>query len=46
MQKDILASLARLSDDALAARVQSLAAREHATAAYVIAHSDASAFTK
>ena len=38
MQKDILASLARLSDDDLAARVTSLAAREHATAALVIAH--------
>ena len=38
MQKDILASLARLSDDELAARVKSLAVREHATAAQVIAH--------
>jgi hypothetical protein len=38
MQKDILESLARLSDDELAARVKSLAAREHATAACVIAH--------
>jgi hypothetical protein len=38
MEKDILASLARLSDDDLAARVKSLAAREHATAASVIAH--------
>jgi hypothetical protein len=38
MQKDILASLARLSDDDLAVRVKSLAAREHATAASVIAH--------
>jgi hypothetical protein len=32
MQKDILDSLARLTDDELtAARVKSLAAREHAT---------------
>ncbi len=38
MPKDILASLARLSDDDLAARVKSRAAREHATAACVIAH--------
>ena len=38
MQKDILESLARLTDDELAARVKSLAAREHATAACVIAH--------
>jgi hypothetical protein len=38
MQKNILESLARLSDDDLAARVKSLAAREHATAACVIAH--------
>jgi hypothetical protein len=38
MQKDILDSLARLSDDELAARVKSLATREHATAACVIAH--------
>jgi hypothetical protein len=38
MQKDILASLARLSDDDLATRVKSLATREHATAACVIAH--------
>jgi hypothetical protein len=38
MQKDILDSLARLTDDELAARVKSLAAREHATAACVIAH--------
>jgi hypothetical protein len=38
MQKDILTSLARLSDDDLAARVKSLTAREHATAALVIAH--------
>jgi hypothetical protein len=38
MQKDILASLARLTDDELAARVKSLAVREHATAACVIAH--------
>jgi hypothetical protein len=38
MQKDILESLARLTDDELAERVKSLAAREHATAACVIAH--------
>jgi hypothetical protein len=38
MEKDILVSLARLSDDDLAARVKSLAAREQATAALVIAH--------
>jgi hypothetical protein len=38
MKKDILASVARLTDDELAARVKSLAAREHATAACVIAH--------
>jgi hypothetical protein len=38
MQKDILTSLARLSDDELAARVRSLAMREHNTAACVIAH--------
>jgi hypothetical protein len=38
MEEDMLASLARLSDDDLAARVKSLAAREHATAACVIAH--------
>jgi hypothetical protein len=38
MQKDILDSLARLTDDELATRVKSLAAREHATAACVIAH--------
>jgi hypothetical protein len=38
MQKDILDSLARLSDDELAARVKSLATREQATAACVIAH--------
>ena len=38
MQKDILATLARLGDDDLAARVKSLTAREHATAACVIAH--------
>src|SRR5688500_12493978 len=38
MQKDILASLARLSDDDLAARVKSLAARERDAAAHLIAH--------
>jgi hypothetical protein len=38
MQEDILESLARLTDDELAARVKSLASREHATAAAVIAH--------
>jgi hypothetical protein len=38
MQKNILESLARLTDDELAAHVKSLAAREHATAACVIAH--------
>jgi hypothetical protein len=38
MQKGILESLARLTDDELAARVKFLAAREHATAACVIAH--------
>jgi hypothetical protein len=38
MEKDILDSLARLSDDELTARVKSLAMRELATAACVIAH--------
>ena len=38
MQKDLLASLARLTDDELAADLKSLAARDHATAALVIAH--------
>jgi hypothetical protein len=38
MQKDILASLASLSDDDLAARVQSLATRERDAAAHLIAH--------
>src|SRR5919201_6498749 len=38
MHKDILATLARLSDDDLAARVKTLTGREHATTACVIAH--------
>ena len=38
MQKDILASLARLSDDDLAARVKSLAARERDATAHMVAH--------
>jgi hypothetical protein len=38
IQKGILESLARLTDDELAARVKFLAAREHATAGGVIAH--------
>jgi hypothetical protein len=38
MQKDILDSLARLTDDELAARVKSLTVREHGIAACVIAH--------
>ena len=38
MQRDILATLARLSDDDLAARVKILTGREQATTACVIAH--------
>jgi hypothetical protein len=38
MEKDILVSLARLSDDDLAAPVKSLAARERDAAAHLIAH--------
>jgi hypothetical protein len=38
MQKDILASLARLTDDELAAQVKTLAARERDASAHMIAH--------
>ena len=38
MKKEILASLSRLSDDDLTARVKSLAARERDAAAHLIAH--------
>src|SRR6185503_11514020 len=38
MQNDILASLARLSDDALATELKTLAARERDAAARMIAH--------
>ena len=38
MQKDILASLRQLSDAELVARVKSLAARERAATAQLVAH--------